>query len=56
MSMSLQGCKEGSVVVCIQVHNARFMGCAETLGNKDLGRCQSPGIVAYHNSVAKCSN
>jgi hypothetical protein len=54
--MSLQGSKEGIVVVSIQAHNARFMGCAETLGNKDPGGCQSPRIVAYHKSVAKCSN
>jgi hypothetical protein len=54
--MSLQGSKEGIVVVSIQVHNVRAMGCAETLGNKDLGGRQSPRIVAYHKKVAKCSN
>jgi hypothetical protein len=40
--MSLQGSKEDIVVVSVQVHNARAMGCAETLGNKDLGGRHSP--------------
>jgi hypothetical protein len=56
MLMSLQGSREGTVVVSIQAHNVRAMGCAETLGNKDLGGRQSPGVVAYHKSVARCSN
>jgi hypothetical protein len=54
--MSSQGSREGTVVVSIQVHNVRAVGCAKTLGNKDLGGRQSPGIVAYHKSVAECSN
>jgi hypothetical protein len=40
--MSSRGCKEDTVLVSTQAHNARFMGCAETLGNKDLGGRQSP--------------